>query len=68
MQYLSHEVFLAPGGVVEPLHQQSMELLQDQRGPFHLPGAPSCVAVRVVSTVHTIVICSQQESTQLVQC
>lgn len=43
--YLCQELFLASYGVVKPLHQQRMKLLQDQSGPFHLPGALSFTAI-----------------------
>lgn len=67
--YLRHKVLLAPHGVVEPLHQQRVELLQDQSGPLHLPGALSCAAVRcavgtAVGLHHTVVFCSQTGNNQ----
>ena len=67
--YLCHEVLLASDGVVKSLHQQRMELLQDQSGPFHLPGALPCTAVwctmgNPVSLHHTIMSCNQRENMQ----
>lgn len=42
---LCQEVLLAPDGVVKPLAQQCVELLQDQTGALHLPGALPPAAV-----------------------
>lgn len=56
-QYLCQEVLLASGGVVEPLHQQSVELRQNQGGSLHLPGASSLAAVgRRRAAVHAVLI------------
>lgn len=69
LPYLRHKVLLAPDGVLEPLHQQRVELLQDQSGALHLAGAPSCAAVRcVVGTAvglrHAVLFCSQTGNNQ----
>lgn len=65
IRYLRQKVFLASCSVVEPLHKQSVELLQGQSNTFHLPGAPSCTAVRgVVGAIHPIVFCVQPENSK----
>lgn len=63
---LCDEVFLAPDSVVKPLHQQRVELLQDQTGALHLPGALPCAAVCAVCPAvglhHTVMLCNQMEN------
>lgn len=44
--YLCNKIFLASHGVMKPLYQQCMELLEHQCGPFHLQGTLSRTAVR----------------------
>lgn len=66
---LCDEVFLAPDRVVKPLHQQRVELLQNQTGTLHLPGSLSCAAVRgalrlAVGLNHTVMLCNQRENTK----